>query len=71
MKICGWARDNLGRAIPIDADLQVEHDGLRLGVCLAIAERLERYPSFTMQGLRKGLTPRQQEAVDRYRSRPA
>lgn len=71
MKICGWAteiRDGRPFAIPIDADLQVEHDGLRLGVCLAIAARLEKYPNLTMPGLRKGLTPRQQEAVDRYRS---
>jgi hypothetical protein len=69
MKICGWARDARGHGIPVDADLQVEHDGLRLGVCLAIAQRLERFPNFTMQGLRTSLTAKQQAAVDECRAR--
>lgn len=68
----GWAigvnADRTTFAIPIDADLQIEHDGLRLGTCLAIAARLEKYPNFTMQGLRTGLTPAQQAAVDQYRA---
>lgn len=71
MNICGWATaiEN-GRAfpIPIDADLQVEHDGLRLGTCLAIADRLAKYPNFTMQGMRTDLTPKQRSAVEKYRA---
>jgi len=72
MKICGYATginpDNTTYLIPIDADLQVEYDGLRLGVCLAIAKRLEKYPNFTIQGMRTSLTPAQAAAVAEYRA---
>lgn len=72
MRICGYATginpDGTTFPIPVDADLQVEHDGLRLGVCLAIAERLEKYPGRTHPELRTGLTPAQRSAVDQYRA---
>ena len=68
MTICGWARDARGNGIPVYAELQVEHDGLRLGTCLAIARRLERFPDVVIPGLRTSLTDEQRAAVAAYRA---
>ncbi len=72
MKIVGWAReigrDGRSSPVPVYAELQVEHDGLRLGTCLAIAKRLERFPNFTMQGMLTDLTETQWAAVRAFGS---
>lgn len=71
LTVCGWAQcyeNGISYPVPVYAEHQVEIDGMRLGVCLAIAARLEKYPHVTMPGLRTGLTPKQQDAVERYRT---
>lgn len=72
MTVIGWARqisdDGSETSIPVYGELQVMHDGLTLGTCLAIARRLEKYPNVTMPGMRMSLTPAQQAAVDQHRA---